>query len=556
MEAHLHFNQGLTHMDAGLYEQALDAFSEAIALNPHDADVYAARAEARAELEDMEGAIADYTRAIELKPDQEEVHFDRAHARLAHGDLQGAVEDYTRVLELTDDRHLAFGALSRRGLVYFRMVSLTEAIDDFTDALELRPQALSLYQFRGQARYIDRDHQGAIEDFTTALEGDSEFVPAWYERGRARLEQEDYDGAIDDFHVVTQLSPGHPEATFQEALARELRDQRDTRPEEDVEGRPQDREGFLARAEARYEAGDCLGAISDYYRALSFRLEDPHARFGLTMAKQKLQLQAEARVAEVQLQENPRDLAAYLKRADALRRDGLTQEAVAALLEARQVDPNQAEIHFELGLTVSCWGKDPEAALPHFNAALSIQPRYLEALRYRALALRDLKRYDLAVEDFDQVEAYAPADRTIHMNRGLTYELLGDHVRAEHDYTLGLRIAPESDWLYMKRGFARLCQGKHEEAVADFSASLEHRGVRARQNQFREGANDPGHPLHLDPDGETLMGRAVAREKLGDHAGARRDYEVAVMAFRKYGKEARAQEAESHAQALMSGHGA
>ena len=271
------------------------------------------------------------------------------------------------------------------------------------------------------------------------------------------------------------------------------------------------------------------------------------------MAHGRLQLQAEARVAEAQLQENPRDLAAYLKRADALRRDGQTQEAVAALLEARQVDPNQAEIHFELGLTVSCWAKDPEAALPHFNAALSIQPRYLEALRYRALALRDLKRYDLAVEDFDQVEAYAPANRTVHMNRGLTYELLGDLSRAEHDYTLGLRVSPESDWLFMKRGFARLSLGQFEGAVSDFTSSLEHRGVRARQNQFREGANDPAHPLHLDPDGETLMGRATAREKLGDHGGARRDYEVAVLAFRKYGKDARAQEAQAHTQALMSG---
>lgn len=556
MEAHLHFNQGLTHMDAGQLDRACEAFSLAIALDPDCIDAYVARAEARAELEDLEGAIADFSRALDLRPDDEELFYDRAHARLAQGDLQGAIADYTRALELTDDRALAFGALSRRGMTHLRMLSLPEAIEDFTDALELRPSALPLYQYRGQARFIDRDHQGAIEDFTTALEGDPEFVPAWYERGRARLEQEDYEGAIDDFHVVLQLAPDHPEAEFQEALAKDLRLQRDMHPEDDQEARPSDREGYLARAQARYEADDCLGAISDYYRALSFKLEDPHARFGLTMAKQKLQLQAEVRVAEAQLQENPRDLGAYLKRADALRRNGQVDEAVDTLIEARRIDPNQAEIHFELGLTVSCWIKEPEAALPHFNAALGIQPEHLEALRYRALAYRDLKRYDAAVRDFDQVEALAPADRTVHMNRGLVFELQGDHARAEQDYALGLRVAPENDWLFKKRGFARLAQRKLEGAIADFSASLEHRGARARQNQFREGAQDPKHPLHLDPDGETLMGRAIAREALGDRVGARQDYEVAALAYCKYGQDAHAAEARERARALLSGHGA
>lgn len=556
MEAHLHFNQGLNHMDAGRFELAWEAFSRAIALDPENADAYVGRAEARAELDDLEGAIEDFTFALALRPDEEEVHYDRAHARLTAGDLKGAIEDYTRVLELTDDRALAFGALSRRGLVNLRMMALAEAIEDFTDALELRPSALPLYHCRGQARFIDRDHQGAIEDFTTALEGDPEFVQAWYERGRSRLEQEDYEGAIDDFHVVLQLAPDHPEAEFQEALARDLMRERDDRPEEDADSRPSDREGYLARAQARYESGDCLGAISDYYRALSFQLEDPHARFGLTMAKQKLQLQAEARVAEAQMQENPRDLGAYLKRADALRRNGQVDKALDTLLEARRIDPNQPEIHFELGLTVSCWQKDPESAIPHFNAALGIRPRHVEALRYRALAHRELKCYDLAVRDFDQVEALAPGDRTVHMNRGLAYEQLGDHVRAEQDYGLGLRIAPENDWLYKKRGFARLAQGKLAEAIADFTASLEHRGNRARQNQFREGAHDPAHPLHLDPDGETLMGRAIAREGLGDREGARRDYEVAALAYRKYGQEEHASEARARAEELLSGHGA
>ena len=67
-EAAIHNNYGLAYRAEGDYDRAVEAFTQAIELNPNYAIAYNNRGEVYRDKGNFDLAIADYTKAIELKP--------------------------------------------------------------------------------------------------------------------------------------------------------------------------------------------------------------------------------------------------------------------------------------------------------------------------------------------------------------------------------------------------------------------------------------------------------------------------------------------------------
>ena len=70
-----------------------------------------------------------------------------------------------------------------RGVSYFGVNRIDDAINDFTKAIELDPQLGPAYHNRGLAYCKKMLPDRAIEDFTKAIELDSRLVSAFYSRG-------------------------------------------------------------------------------------------------------------------------------------------------------------------------------------------------------------------------------------------------------------------------------------------------------------------------------------------------------------------------------------
>ena len=66
---------------------------------------------------------------------------------------------------------------------------MKKAIADFTKALELDPDLVAAYNFRGKAYSDQRKFDEAIADFTKAIELDAEYAIAYYNRGGCLPEQ-------------------------------------------------------------------------------------------------------------------------------------------------------------------------------------------------------------------------------------------------------------------------------------------------------------------------------------------------------------------------------
>src|SRR6185437_11190509 len=66
-------------------------------------ELYRERADLRADLGDLEGAIADQTHIIDAAPDLVDGWVERASLRKRAGDMAGAIADAARVKELEDE---------------------------------------------------------------------------------------------------------------------------------------------------------------------------------------------------------------------------------------------------------------------------------------------------------------------------------------------------------------------------------------------------------------------------------------------------------------------
>lgn len=100
-----HFDQGNVEHEHGNYQDAVEAYSKAIQLDPQFANAYYTRGNAKRELGDTVGAIADYERAIEHNPQFAAAYYNRGTAKSGSGDMEGAKDDLVKATQIDPSLH-------------------------------------------------------------------------------------------------------------------------------------------------------------------------------------------------------------------------------------------------------------------------------------------------------------------------------------------------------------------------------------------------------------------------------------------------------------------
>jgi tetratricopeptide (TPR) repeat protein len=80
-----------------------------------------------------------------------------------------------------------------------------QALQDFNQALQLKPKDPALITFRGITYYAKGNNAKAIEDFDAALAIDPKFGRAYYQRGMVYDNMEKYDKAVADLKTAKRL---------------------------------------------------------------------------------------------------------------------------------------------------------------------------------------------------------------------------------------------------------------------------------------------------------------------------------------------------------------
>lgn len=186
--------------------------------------------------------------------------------------------------------------------------------------------------------------------------------------------------------------------------------------------------------------------------------------------------------------------------------------------------PEFADIRHFAGLCLVFMGR-PEDALDELDAALAVNPAYVEANINRALVLQELGRYEEARVAFERASEYEqknhgrfPAAATArlanaHAGVGDLYMETGAPGEAAAQYYMALELRPQFHDIRNKYATALLGMGRMDEAIQQLRTVLEGnpRFIAARLNLglalYREGdveaaaaewetcrAQQPAHP--------------------------------------------------------------
>ena len=134
--------------------------------------------------------------------------------RCLDDDLEYAIGGCTALIEsgLESDRNLSVSYF-HRGLAYHRTQDHVRAIEDFNEAIRLRPRFLNAYFQRGDAHFAAGDYDRAIEDFTEVVMLDPTDSIAFRYRGDVHLARGDADSAVRDYDEALRLDPEDADAS-------------------------------------------------------------------------------------------------------------------------------------------------------------------------------------------------------------------------------------------------------------------------------------------------------------------------------------------------------
>ena len=123
---------------------------------------------------------------------------------------------------------------------------------------------------------------------------------------------------------------------------------------------------------------------------------------------------------------------------------GQLSQAIADYNTALQFNPHLASGYNNRANYYAACGQ-LAAAIADYDRALDLKPIYVRAWINRGITLRELERYDQAIENFDIAEVLCQLNGHIYAERGRTYHFGGDWNCAIADYRRALTHLPQKD---------------------------------------------------------------------------------------------------------------
>ncbi len=210
---------------------------------------YYFRATAKYELEEYSGCISDSSTAIDIglniiKYDSDGeftaasarswtiyAYNGRGLAKRSKDNYQDALDDFDEALKLCqdDDVHHKKQIYYNMGLTKKDMGDDKGAADAFTSSIELSPEEINPYYYRGLSRSQIREYDGALDDFSHVIDNvkkeehlDFDLKRTYLYRGILRIKIDDNEGALQDLTKAIEIDPEFARAHFGRGIVKQL----------------------------------------------------------------------------------------------------------------------------------------------------------------------------------------------------------------------------------------------------------------------------------------------------------------------------------------------
>ncbi|QKQ74912.1 tetratricopeptide repeat protein [Nostoc sp. TCL240-02] len=256
---------------------------------------------------------------------------------------------------------------AKLGDEYFEKGEYTNAIVNYSKALQAKSTDIDLYYKRGLTHYQIGDYEAAIADYSQAIQMNIQDAKSYNKRGLALSQLGRLEEAINDYTQAIRINPNVAVA-------------------------------YKNRAEARSHIGDNQGAIEDYTQAIKINPDYADAYKNRGIARYLLGSQPGFPQA---IKINPKDAIAYKKRGNARSDLGDFEGAIEDYTQAIQINPNYADAYYNRGNAHSDLG-DFKRAIEDYTQAIQINYNYADAYYNRGNIRLEIADKQGAIEDFQK----------------------------------------------------------------------------------------------------------------------------------------------------------
>ncbi|MBC8874614.1 MAG: tetratricopeptide repeat protein [Planctomycetes bacterium] len=206
----------LNVLPGGDRERAIKAASAAASAFDENRTQKAAAIVLRAQLrEKTEARLEDYSQAIQLDPTNADAWKGRALTYMDQGDFDKAIADFNSLIENDEENTTARLALAE---ALTNMEKFDEALKHVEKAIKLKPDSSLAYTLRARLHLIKDDAKAALADLDKALKVQPHDISALLIRARVHVSEENLDAAKDDVERALILSPNLPQALLIRSL--------------------------------------------------------------------------------------------------------------------------------------------------------------------------------------------------------------------------------------------------------------------------------------------------------------------------------------------------
>ena len=201
-------NRANYRRDQGQTEAALADYDSALKLKP-DGALYNSRAKLYFNQQKYDQALQDYNRAIALDSTEGEYYINRGAVYALSNNLPLALEDFNKGLALKPDHANGF---KNRSLIYQSFGQWENAIQDIDKYLTMHPEDADLWYEKGRIKNVQNKPSEAMAAFDRAIQLNNKQGLYYYEKMKAQLLMGKKAAALETYKTVSQFGvPIEPE---------------------------------------------------------------------------------------------------------------------------------------------------------------------------------------------------------------------------------------------------------------------------------------------------------------------------------------------------------
>ncbi len=225
------------------YTEMLDAYDQAIRLDPTDAYAYTLKGDVLYDLERYEEALAAYEQAIRLDPDNPYIYIFTGHTLSAQEHYEEALAAYEKANQripgdafVQGCKSIALYELERyeealvacersihldpndrftqfqRGLILYALDCTEEALDAYERSIHLDPNDDFVYHCKGDVLYDLERYEEALAAYEQAIQLDPNYASAYKGKADALYELKRYKDALAAYNRAIRLNPHEADA--------------------------------------------------------------------------------------------------------------------------------------------------------------------------------------------------------------------------------------------------------------------------------------------------------------------------------------------------------